>query len=188
MTSRRPAASARIILAALVAVPFLLSCSLVNAAVNSAVNSAVGGSGTSVANLWPDVPPFPGASKANLEIPAAIRVMIAGLVKAVSAQGQSQNEGRLDSFEFIGYTTTSSTDEITAFYTPGRMAQEGWTEGDQTGCANTQGSEISAGTFCGFARKDGQESTVLFIVVIPGQAGQSEIFYMRFAGVVYSGN
>jgi hypothetical protein len=186
--SRRPAASRHIILAAVVAVPFLLSCSLVNAAVNSAVNSAVGGSGTTVANLWPDVPPFPGATKANLEIPAAVRVVIAGLVKAVSAEGQSKNEGRLDSFEFIGYTSTSTTDEITAFYTPERMAQEGWTEGDQSGCATTTGTEVNVGTFCSFARKDGQESTVLFIVVVPGQASQVDIFYMRFAGVVYSNN
>ncbi len=184
----KPATTTRIILAAAVAVPFLLSCSLVNAAVNSAVNSAVGGNGTSVANLWPDVPPFPGAAKANLEIPAAVRVVIAGFVKAVSAEGQSKNEGRLDSFEFIGYTTTSTTDEITAFYTTERMAQEGWTEGDQTGCATTSGTEMNVGTFCAFARKDGQESTVLFIVVVPGQAGQSDIYYMRFAGVVYSGN
>ncbi len=185
---RQPAANMRIILAAIVAVPFLLSCSLVNAAVNSAVNSAVGGSGSTVSNLWPDVPPFPGAKKADLEIPAAMRVMIAGLVKAVSAQGQAQGEGHLDTFEFIAYTTTSSTDQITSFYSTDRMSQEGWTEGDQPGCAAAEGSDINVGTFCGFARKDGEESTVLFIVVVPGQNSQSDIYYVRFAGVVYSGN
>ena len=184
---KRPLGSWRIVVAGLVAAPLIFGCSLINTAVNSAVNSALGGQAGTVANLWPDVPTFQGATKADIDLPVSVRVAIAGLVKAASAQGQAQGEGRLDKFDFIAFNTAGSATDVQEFYTTDRMMEAGWNSEDQPGCVGSFEAEINTGAFCIFGKTQGDESSVLLITAVPDtETGKTTIFYIRFEGATFN--
>ncbi len=184
---KRPLAGWRIVVAGLVAAPLIFGCSLINTAVNSAVNSALGGEAGTVANLWPDVPAFEGATKADIDLPVSVRVAIAGLVKAASAQSQAQGEARLDKFDFIAFNTSHSSADVQDFYTKDRMAAAGWNAEDQPGCGGSFEAEIDTGAFCLFGKSQGEEATALLITATPDSGtGQTTIFYIRFEGATFN--
>src|ERR1044072_3436802 len=69
-------------------------------------------SGT-VSALWPDVPPFAGATKADLEIPLGARLMIRAMMR-----------GKIN---FISFKTERPAQEVKDFYSALRMKAAGWT-------------------------------------------------------------
>src|SRR5436190_16434323 len=66
-----------------------------------------------VSSLWPDVPPFAGATKADLEIPLGARLAI-----------RAAMQGKIN---FIAFNTTKSAQEVQDFYSKQRMQAAGWT-------------------------------------------------------------
>jgi hypothetical protein len=131
------------------------------------VNSLIGGSAGTTGSLWPDVPAFSGATKANLDLPLAAKLVV-----------QTAFQGKL---EFIAFTTTSSPQAVQAFYTADRMKATGWTT-DTNGCtATSPSSDTSAGgALCFFGKKDGAKEYGLAIVAAQDDKTKAtQIFYVR---------
>jgi hypothetical protein len=137
-----------------------------------------GGDAGTVDNLWPDVPPYPGASKTDVELPLFARVMVEAATRAIMA-GAGEDAGDL---EFIGFTTGDSPEDVMAFYTIDRMAGEGWTAGEESeiGCTTGSTSGEDMGGFCGFGKESGGRISGLFIMIVPGSEGSgNDVFYVR---------
>ena len=66
------------------------------------LSGVVGGSGAgTAANLWPDVPAYPGANKTDLELPLFVRLAVEAASRAIMA-GAGDSAGDL---EFISYSS-----------------------------------------------------------------------------------
>lgn len=159
---------------------FVLLAVALAAAGCGAVSNLAGGKSGTVANLWPDVPAFEGATKSDISLPLPIRLAIQGIVKASA----NSNNTQLDKFDFVGYTTTKTPEDVTAFYTNEMMATKGWNETDQPGCTGAAGTGGIAGGICVFGQKNGDKGSALFIITGTDEKAQkTQIYYVRFDGI-----
>jgi hypothetical protein len=118
-----------------------------------------------VSSLWPDVPPFAGAERADLEIPLGPRLAIRAFM-----------QGKID---FIAFTTDRSASDVEAFYSNERMKDAGWTPADK-GCAADTEDEDHHGAVCLYRRKDGKKEEGLAIVLAYDEkTKKTQIFYVR---------
>lgn len=118
-----------------------------------------------VNNLWPDVPPFAGATKADLALPLGAR-----LVMRAAMQGK---------VSFIAFTTPASAQEVKDFYGPDLMKPAGW-KPNEKGCVGDTEDEKSQGAVCFFQRQDGAKKEGLAIIVAEDEkTKQTNIFYAR---------
>jgi hypothetical protein len=118
-----------------------------------------------VSALWPDVPPFQGATKADLEIPLGARLMIRGIM-----------QGKVN---FISFRTERSAQEVKDFYTNDRMKAAGWIANDK-GCIGDTDDAKNHGALCLYSRKDGGKEEGLAIVVAQDEKlPETDIFYAR---------
>jgi hypothetical protein len=140
---------------------FTLGCGIVN----TLTGGGSGGGGTA-SNLWPDVPAFSGATKANLDLPLPVRLAV-----------QAAFQGKLD---FISYTTGQPIKAVQDFYTAERMQASGWNS-DSNGCTgNATSDQLPQGAFCIFNKKeDGKELGLAIVVTQDDKTKQTQIFYVR---------
>jgi len=118
-----------------------------------------------VDNLWPDVPPFAGATKTDLKLPLVWRLAV-----------RAAMQGKVS---FIAYATTKPAQEVKDFYTPERMKAAGWTPNEK-GCVGDTEEKKSQGIVCFFQRKDGDKQEGLGIIVAENEKEkQTDIFYAR---------
>ena len=118
-----------------------------------------------VSSLWPDVPPFAGAQKADLKIPLGARLILRAAMK-----------GKIN---FIAFTTDKSAQDVKDFYTADRMKQTGWTPNDK-GCTGDAEDKKNQGAVCFFTRKEGDKQEGLAIIVGQDEkTKQTQIFYAR---------
>jgi hypothetical protein len=118
-----------------------------------------------VSDLWPDVPPLAGATKADLAIPLGARLAIRALM-----------QGKVS---FIAFTTGQSATDVKAFYSNDRMRAAGWTPSDK-GCVGDTEDKENHGAVCFFKRKDGTKEEGLAIVIGQDEkTKQTAIFYVR---------
>jgi len=129
------------------------------------VESLSGGEkGGTVSTLWPDVPPFEGATKADLQIPLGPRLIL-----------RAATRGKIN---FIAFSTNKTAQEVKDFYTADRMKATGWSPHDQGCMGDTE--EKNQGAVCLFKRKDGDKDEVLAIIVAENEKSkQTDIFYAR---------
>lgn len=119
-----------------------------------------------VSALWTDVPPFDGATKADLEIPLAARLAI-----------RAAMQGRVN---FIAFTTTKSARDVRDFYSKERMLTAGWKQNEPGCVGDTESEEDTQGVVCFFGRTEGEKKEGLAIVVATDtKTKQTEIFYAR---------
>jgi hypothetical protein len=156
-----------------VLVLFSLACAL-----TSGVGQLVGGksAGTSVTDLWPDVPKMDGMNKVSVDLPLTAKLAIQAFVRA-----SSQGEGTLD---FIAYNTKSTPEEVESFYSVDKMSQAGWNMQDQTGCQAQQGlatQVVSNAGLCFFG-KDNGGGKASYLVLFIGQDDKTkdtQVFFIR---------
>ena len=118
-----------------------------------------------VSQLWPDVPPLEGATKADLEIPLGVRLMIRTM-----AQGK---------VNFISFRTSKTAQEVKDFYSNDRMKAAGWLANDK-GCVGDTEDTKNHGAMCLFSRKDkGKEEALAIIVAQDEKLPETNIFYAR---------
>ena len=118
-----------------------------------------------VSQLWPDVPPFEGATKADLEIPLGVRLMIRTM-----AQGK---------VNFISFRTNKTAQEVKDFYSNDRMKAAGWMANDK-GCTGDTEDSKNHGALCLFSRKDkGKDEALAIIVAQDEKLPETNIFYAR---------
>jgi hypothetical protein len=141
------------------------------------LSNVIGGEAGTVANLWSDVPPYPGADKVDLEMPLFIQVAVQAASKAIMANA-GDSAGNL---EFITYSTTDAPEDVMAFYTVDRMAGDGWEmDQDQPGCTTGGLEGQDSGGMCIFGKQAEPLSSVLFVVIVPdSDTGASSLFYVR---------
>jgi hypothetical protein len=121
-------------------------------------------SGT-VSSLWPDVPPFAGATKADLEIPLGARLLI-----------RTMSQGKLN---FISFRTDKTAQEVKDYYSKDRMKAAGWTADDK-GCIGDAEDTKNHGAVCLYSRKDGGKQEGLAIIVAQDEKlPETDIFYAR---------
>lgn len=139
-----------------------------------------GGKGGTVSNMWSDVPTLPDSKKADFKLPLPIRLIMQTAVKASA----SDSDVNLDKFDFLGYSTSKSPQEVTEFYTQERMSEAGWNKTDQPGCTSASGAEgFTGGGFCIFGKDDGSKQSVLFIATAQEEGkNDTQVFYVRFDG------
>ena len=118
-----------------------------------------------VSNLWPDVPLFPGATKADLTIPLGARLVLRAMM-----------QGKIN---FIAFTTTKSAQEVKDFYSADLMKSSGWTPNDK-GCVGDTEEQKNEGAVCFFQRQDGEKKEGLAIILAEDEkTKQTDIFYAR---------
>ncbi|MGA2111795.1 MAG: hypothetical protein ABSG98_06560 [Anaerolineales bacterium] len=172
----------------------LLSCSLFTQALNSAINSAVskatGQQAISVSQLWPNVPPLPGASPASTSLPPGLNLMVQEILRgAYSQEAQKQGGGaKINNMSFTAHTSSDSSAAVASFYTVDRMSAAGWNVESEPGCSLLNGGTPVAGAqipanLCLFGKIQGQNNTALVIFPLAGQqGGKTQIFYVRLEG------
>jgi len=139
----------------------------------------LGSKGGTVSNLWSDVPPLPNATKADIQIPPFANLLITGFITA--ANQDTSNDTKLDKFDFIGYQTADTPQQVSDFYTVEKMTAAGWNQADAPGC-QVGSSEGANGGFCVFGKKgDAGKATVLMILPIQEDSSkQTQVFFIRF--------
>ena len=118
-----------------------------------------------VSELWPDVPPFQGATKAEIEIPLGLRLLIRGMT-----------QGKVN---FISFRTDKTAQEVKDFYSNDRMKAAGWAANDK-GCTGDMEDQKNHGAMCMFTRRDGGKEEGLAIIVAQDEKlPETNIFYAR---------
>ncbi|HSS18676.1 MAG TPA: hypothetical protein VLL54_01125 [Pyrinomonadaceae bacterium] len=119
-----------------------------------------------VSSLWSDVPPLPGATKADLEIPLGARLMIRAMM-----------QGKVN---FIAFTTDQTAADVRAFYSNDRMKAAGWMPSEKGCIGDTESDKENHGIFCAYKRKDAKPEEGLIIMVAQDEkTKQTELFYVR---------
>ena len=118
-----------------------------------------------VSTLWADVPPFQGATKADLDIPLGARLFIRGMMR-----------GKVN---FISFKTSKTAQEVKDFYSKDRMNAAGWAS-DEKGCVGDTDDSKNHGAICLFNRKDnGKDEGLAIIVAQDEKLPETNIFYAR---------
>jgi hypothetical protein len=118
-----------------------------------------------VSELWPDVPPFQGATKAEVEIPLGVRLLIRGM-----------SQGKVN---FISFRTDKTAQEVKDFYTNDRMKAAGWLANDK-GCTGDTADSKNHGAICFFSKKEaGKEEGLAIVVAQDEKLTETNIFYAR---------
>ena len=118
-----------------------------------------------VNSLWPDVPPFAGATKADIALPLGARLAL-----------RAAMQGKVS---FIAFTTSKSAQDVKEFYSPDLMKSAGWTPNDK-GCIGDSEDKTNQGAVCFFQRRDGEKKEGLAIIVAEDQkTKETNIFYAR---------
>ena len=141
-----------------------LSCNLAEKLQSGEDDSAT------VANLWPDVPPFPEATKSNKKLPLRNRFIYNSVLKGKAS--------------FITFSTDKSPQEVKDFYSGKRMSAAGWIYDDESCFTGPKGmpkdmpkDTLTPDSFC-FLTRGGPKNEALMIMVQPESSGAT-IFYMR---------
>jgi hypothetical protein len=118
-----------------------------------------------VSELWPDVPPFQGATKAEIEIPLGMRLLIRGMT-----------QGKVN---FISFRTDKPAQEVKDFYSVDRMKAAGWIANDK-GCTGDTEDTKNHGAICLFSKKNnGKDEALAIIVAQDEKLPETNIFYAR---------
>ena len=118
-----------------------------------------------VTELWPDVPPFQGATKAEIEIPLGMRLLIRGMT-----------QGKVN---FISFRTDKPAQEVKDFYSVERMKAVGWIANDK-GCTGDTEDTTNHGAMCLFSKKNnGKDEALAIIVAQDAKLPDTNIFYAR---------
>ena len=118
-----------------------------------------------VSELWSDVPPFQGATKAEIEIPLGVRLLIRGM-----------SQGKVN---FISFRTDKPAQDVKDFYSVERMKAVGWIANDK-GCTGDTEDTKNHGAFCLFTKKNnGKDEALAIIVAQDEKLPDTNIFYAR---------
>jgi hypothetical protein len=147
-------------------VTFALALAMMMTMACGALTSLIGsGTAGTVNDLWADVPPMDGMTKANLQLPLAAQI---GLNAAL--QGK---------FNFIAFTTKKLPNDVQAFYTKDRMRAAGWA-GDSPGCSLSTSNGVANGGICIFSKTQAGKNIALAVFMAKEDPTKDlQIFFAR---------
>ena len=141
--------------------------------------AACGGGNDSSKSIWPDVPVPPDAKSSDIRLPLPMRLLLQTAVRA-SNRGSDVN---VEEFDFVGYTTTQSPQEVAEFYSSERMSAAGWNADEGMNCQAGASDSGIGGGFCMYAKEDGAQQSLLLITTARDDNDRNtNIFFMRFDG------
>jgi hypothetical protein len=118
-----------------------------------------------VSTLWPDVPPFAGATKSDVEIPLGARLLI-----------RTMSQGKVN---FISFRTDKTAQEVKDFYSKDRMKAAGWVA-DEKSCNGDMEDTKNHGAVCLYEKKDaGKDEGLAIVVAQDEKQPETNIFYAR---------
>lgn len=136
------------------------------------------GGGNSSKSIWPDVPIPPDAKGSDMRLPLPMRLLIQA---AVRASGK-ENDVDVNKFDFVGYTTTQTPQQVAEFYSEERMSAAGWSAAEGLGCTAAMG-DGGGGGFCMFTKQGDSQQSVLFIALASDDSSKNtNIYFIRFDG------
>lgn len=115
-----------------------------------------------VASLWPDVPPFPGATKSDMKLPLPMRIVFSKVMKGKAS--------------FITFRTDKSPQEVKDFYSGNSMTEAGWTRENDSCFRDTENMQ-TGGSLCSFTK--GQQRNDGLGIMVQSDSSGATIFYMR---------
>ena len=147
-------------------VTFALALAMMMTMACGAISNLIGGGTAGTVNdLWADVPPMDGRTKANLQLPLAAQI---GLNAAL--QGK---------FNFIAFTTKKLPTDAQAFYTKDRMRAAGWAA-DSPGCSLSTSQGVTNGGICIFTKTQGNKNIALAVFMAKEDATKDlQLFFAR---------
>lgn len=161
---------------AILLVPAILACGV--------LSNALGGDSNyrATAELWSDVPRMDGLTSSELEdLPLPVKLVmrvVLGNLGRLNAQGEDQSTGNID---WISFKSSGTPEDIVNFYTPERMAADGWeqTEGSTCVSGGAEGTP-QGGAFCVFGKQQNGLDTYLAIIVTQDESTrQTSAFFLR---------
>jgi hypothetical protein len=118
-----------------------------------------------VSTLWPDVPPFAGATKSDVQIPLGARLLI-----------RTMSQGKVN---FISFRTDKTAQEVKDFYSKDRMKAAGWVA-DEKSCNGDMEDTKNHGAVCLYEKKDaGKDEGLAIVVAQDEKQPETNIFYAR---------
>lgn len=117
-----------------------------------------------VTELWPDVPPFPGATRNDMKLPLPVRLMFRTFMQGKMA--------------FINFRTDKSEDEVKDFYKSDAMTTAGWARMDESCFQDTEQMQTD-GKLCLFTKAGQNQKREMLGVMVAEQSGSRSIFYIR---------
>ena len=156
-----------------------LACGLLDTAVDKAVSGDT--NFTSASELWSDVPQMEGLTASQTDMPVYIKTvvrLVIGNLGLLNSEGEDRTTGKVD---WIVFDTDQPPDDVKAFYTPERMAENGWEQTDQSTCV--QGSDFGVtevGALCVFAKEqDGVQTQLAIITSQDEETKNYHVFFLR---------
>jgi hypothetical protein len=155
-------------LSLLILVLTALSCSLPAQLLGDAANLA------KTTELWGDVPRMDGLEASDMDLPLYAKVLVQTVMSKVLSGGTGSGD-------WIVFTTDKTPEDLTAFYTNDRMAENGWEASDTSTCVEGSAQGLTeAGVFCVFQKREGNHYTGLMIIGgEDAQAEKTNIIFIR---------
>ena len=116
-----------------------------------------------VTSLWPDVPPFPGATKTDVKLPLPMRIIFGRMMKGKAS--------------FITFHTDKPEQEVKDFYSGNSMTDAGWARANDS-CFRDTKEVKTGGAMCNYMKSTPPKQEVVAIMTQPDATGTT-IFYMR---------
>lgn len=144
--------------------PILALVLIIGVALSCKLSDKVLGEDNSVmvTELWPDVPPFPGAIKTENKLPLAARILTRTFMK-----------GKVS---FISFHTDKPEQEVKDFYSGESMKTAGWSINQET-CFRDTKEMKTGGALCTF-QSTGAKTEAMGIMV-QHDSSNTQIFYIR---------
>ena len=115
-----------------------------------------------VTSLWPDVPPFPDATRTDMKLPLPMRILFSKVMK-----------GKMS---FITFRTDKSPQEVKDFYSGKSMTDAGWTRENESCFQDTENMQ-TGGSLCNFTKA--QPKNEGLGIMVQSESSGATIFYIR---------
>jgi hypothetical protein len=117
-----------------------------------------------VTNLWPDVPPFPGATKTDMKLPLPMRILFSRVMKGKAS--------------FITFRTDKTPQEVKDFYSGNSMTEAGWARVEDSCFRDTKDMQ-TGGALCTFNNSGPSPKEEVVGVMVQPESSGATIFYIR---------
>ncbi len=145
-----------------------LACNLISSVTGGDANL------TTSTDLWSDVPRMDGLTKSDMDMPLYAKVLMRTVMNQVLGGGTGSGD-------WIVFTTAQTPEDITAFYTNEKMAENGWEASDTSTCVNGSAQGLTeVGAFCVFQKRAETKYTGLMIIAAQdAKTKQTNVIFIR---------
>ena len=136
--------------------------------------TSVGDSLNQTSDLWSDVPRMDGLTASDSDMPVVAKVIVRTVVSNILSEGTGSGD-------WILFRTDKTAEDVQAYYTNERMAENGWEASEASTCVSGAAEGITgAGLLCVFQKQSGSQYTGLAIIGTQDEATQqTNLIFVR---------